>query len=129
MSDLPVPETATFPDEVIDAGLRAMWKHARSHDQDDYTTGCCIEAALAAAAPFIAAEAAAAERARLLPLIRAMYRLYEVIWNETGTMDGGPDGYNLLSYDDTNAIDEAASAVEALVTGDIDVADLIGGQP
>jgi hypothetical protein len=48
-------------------------------------------------------------------LLAAYHRLYEVIWNETATLEGDTPGYNLISYADTNAIDEAGAAVEALL--------------
>ena len=70
------------------------------------------------------AEGAAAERQRLLPPLRAMHKLYDVVWNQTATLDGDMPGYNLISYDDTNAIDEAGSAVEELLA-DGGFADLL----
>ena len=72
------------------------------------------------------AAAVAAERERWLPLLRAMHKLYDVVWNQTATLDGDVPGYNLISYDDTNAIDEAGSAVEDLLAHD-DFSDLIAG--
>jgi hypothetical protein len=66
----------------------------------------------------VAEHAAAAERARLAPLLTAYRRLFEVVWNETGTCEAGPDGYNLISYDDCNAIEEACVAVKALLASD-----------
>lgn len=60
-------------------------------------------------------------------LIAAYHRLYEVVWLETATVDAGVTGYNLLSYDDTNAIDEAAAAVEELLAAAATGRDAAGG--
>jgi len=56
--------------------------------------------------------------AQLGKLLAAYHRLYEVVWNETATLEGDTPGYNLISYKDTNAIDEAAVAIEALLVAD-----------
>jgi len=60
------------------------------------------------------AETTRTERQRWQPLIAAYDQLYNTVWNLTATVDIDMPGYNGLSYDDTNAIDEAASAVEQL---------------
>ena len=69
---------------------------------------------------------AAAERERIRPLLAALHALYDTVWNKTGTVEIDMHGYNGLSYDDTNAIDEAASAVEDLLAAG-EFADLLAG--
>lgn len=73
-----------------------------------------IDRALDAVYPLIRDQAAAAERDRLKPLLDAYRALYDLMWNGVGTFDNGQDdNWNLISHDDTNAIEEACLAVEA----------------
>lgn len=58
---------------------------------------------------------AGADRPVTPELLTALGALYDVFWNQVGTLEGDRPGYSLISYEDVNALDEAASAVEALL--------------
>lgn len=114
---------APLPDDAVEAAVVAIADViGPSGITLDCTPTAIATAVLAAAAPALRAQ----ERERITPLLRALHRLYQVIWDETATFDGGPEGYNLVSYDDTNAIDEAAAVVAALLA-DGKFADLLEG--
>jgi hypothetical protein len=51
-------------------------------------------------------------------LYEAYHRLYDTYWNRVATVEIDEPGYNGLSYDDTVALDDAASAIEDLLAKD-----------
>lgn len=51
----------------------------------------------------------------LIDLLNAYHKLYDTVWNKTATVDVDFSGYNGISYADTDAIDEAAEAVERML--------------
>ena len=48
-------------------------------------------------------------------LAAAYHRLYDVVWNHVGTVEIDLPGYNGISYDDNNLIDEAGAEIERLL--------------
>lgn len=48
----------------------------------------------------------------------AYHHLYDVVWNKIATLDIDVPGYNGISYDDTNLLDEAAAKVERLLVAE-----------
>jgi hypothetical protein len=48
-------------------------------------------------------------------LEKAFRYLYDVVWNQTATVDISVSGYNGISYADTDKINEACKVVEQLL--------------
>lgn len=56
-----------------------------------------------------------AERERAKPLLDAYHELFDTWWNKTATMEITEPGFNGFSYEDTNAMNDAAEAIERLL--------------
>jgi hypothetical protein len=129
----PEEHPVTVPAEAIEAAATAIhrldcegrWGGCPGgHGNHTYRDLGNAKAAMEAAAPLILAP----ERDRIRQLLTAYHALYDTVWNKVATVELEVPGYNGLSYDDENAIEEAARTVEDLLASG-DFADLLDGPP